>query len=593
MILQALTAYYERRAADPESGIAPRGWEWKALPFLIEIDLRGEFVQLVDTRTAAGQRLVARLYLVPKAVVRGSDVKPNLLWDNLAYALGTKGVRGETSPRVVSQHLAFVAAIEDLFGAEPADADLAVVLRFAKEVPLDAVRADPLWAEAATDNPFVSFRIAGETDLVCQSAAVQAALARASVTGASTSRTIRTDLVTGRQASIARLHPPIKGVRGANTSGAQLVSFNLPAFESYGRKQGDNAPVGEAAAFAYTTALNSLLASGSRQRALVADTTLAFWGERSNAGVLEDALGALFSEPARHDPHAGTDAIAALYAAHRSGSRPVRSDDGRFYVLGLAPNAARLAVRFFCTGTVAEIGRQLIGHFDDLDIAHGPNDPVRPTLFRILASTAVHGKADAISPLLGGAVVSAILGGGPYPAQLLEGSIRRAQAERDVHFVRAATIKACINRLVRASWLHTKELTVSLDPENPDPSYLLGRLFAVLERAQEWASPGLNATIRDRYFVAASTTPLVVFPRLLALNNHHVAKIDGAGRRIWIERTIGEIMSGIATIPAHLALPAQGGFVVGYYHQRHAFRNAVGGSAGAPAESSETQEGAN
>lgn len=583
MILQALTEYYERRAADPKSGIAPPGWEWKALPFLVEIDRRGVFAQLVDTRTLDGKRLVARRYLVPKAVIRTSGNKPNLLWDNLEYALGTDGGDAAPSARVVARHAAFVVAIEARLGAAPADAGVTAVLRFVRDVPLDTIRADPLWKEASAAGGFISFRIAGATELVCQSAAVRAALTGASVTGASTPGPVGIDLVTGLQGPIARLHPPIKGVRGANTSGGAIVSFNLAAFESYGREQGDNAPVGEAAAFAYTTALNSLLATGSRQRALVADTTVVFWGERRDANLLEDALGALFSEPTRDDPHAGTDAIAALYAAHRAGALPA-DDGGRFYILGLAPNAGRLAVRFWHVATVREIGERIVAHFDDVAIAHGPNDPEHPTLFRILAGTAVQGRADAVAPLLGGEVVRSILAGIPYPEPLLEGVIRRARVEQEVRYVRAATIKACLNRLVRSSRLRTKELTVSLDPENPDPAYRLGRLFAVLERAQEWASPGVNATIRDRYYGAASTTPLAVFPRLLALKNHHVAKIENPGRRVSVERAIGEIMEGIPAIPAHLTLPAQGAFAVGYYQQRQSFFTPK-------AELAETEEG--
>jgi len=580
MILQALTEYYDRRAADPESGIAPPGWEWKAFPFLVEIDRRGSFVQLVDTRMPEGKRVVATRYLVPKAVIRTSGVKANLLWDNIEYALGAEAGTETPSARAGRQHNAFIAAIEAHFGPAPADADLALLLRFARHVPMKAIRADAHWAEASAANSFVSFRIAGETALLCQSDAVRATLAGSSVTGASVPGGTGTCLVTGAQGPIARLHPPVKGVRGANTSGANIVSFNLPAFESYGREQGNNAPVGEAAAFAYTTALNSLLASGSRQRALVADATVAFWGERREATALEEALAALFSEPAKDDPHAGTAALAALYAAHRSGAVPA-DDGGRFYVLGLAPNAARLAVRFWQVGTVREIGERIVEHFDDLEIVHGPRDPERPTLFRVLAGTAVQGRADDVSPLLGGEVVRSILAGAPYPAPLLEGAIRRSRAEQDVRYIRAATIKACLNRLVRSSRLHAKELTVSLDLENPDPAYRLGRLFAVLERAQEWASPGLNATIRDRYYGAASTTPLAVFPRLLALKNHHVAKIDSTGRQIWVERNIGEIMDGIPGIPSHLTLAAQGAFAVGYYHERQSFF----------APKTETQEG--
>lgn len=585
MILQALTEYYDRRAADPESGIAPPGWEWKALPFLVEISRSGGFVQLVDTRTPNGKRLIAQRYLVPKAVVRASAVKANLLWDNLEYAIGAEAGSATPSARVVRRHEAFVAAIEDRFGPDPADAGLAAVLTFVRSVPLAAIRADPLWPEVSAGNPFVSFRVAGEAALVCQSADVRTSIAGSSATGGSAIGATGTCLVTGDRGPIARLHPPIKGVRGANTSGAGIVSFNLPAFESHGREQGDNAPVGEAAAFAYATALNSLLVQGSRQRALVADTTVVFWGERREADLVESALHALFSEPVRDNPNAGTEAIAALYAAYRSGAAPV-DDGGSFYVLGLAPNAARLAVRFWRVGTVREIGERIVAHFDDLAIVRAPYDPEHPTLFRILAATAVQGKADAVSPLLGGSVVRSILDGGPYPAPLLEGAIRRTHAEREVRYVRAATIKACLNRLVRSSRLDTKELTMALDPENPDPAYRLGRLFAVLERAQESASPGLNATIRDRYYGAASTTPLAVFPRLLALKNHHVAKLEHPGQRIRIERMVGEIIDGIPAIPAHLTLAGQGAFAVGYYHQRQSYF--------APkSETTEPQEGTN
>jgi CRISPR-associated protein Csd1 len=569
MILGALADYYERRLADPDSGIAPPGWEWKALPYLVEIDRWGAFVQLVDTRTPDGKRVVAARFLVPKAVVRTVGVKANLLWDSVEYALG-RGPDG-TTPRVVREHDAFRTVITDRFGAAPSDPGIAAVLRFVGAVPLAALAADPLWSEVVAANPFVSFRIAGEAALVCQAEAVRAALATdsAGVASGGAGTPSRVCLVTGRGGRIARLHPPIKGVRAANTSGATIVSFNLAAFESYNREQGDNAPVSEAAAFAYTTGLNSLLAAGSRQRALVADTTVVFWGERREATEVEAAIAALFSEPAPDNPHAGTAALAALYASHRSGSFP--ADDGRFYVLGLAPNAARLAVRFWHVATVREIGARILAHFEDLDIAHGPGEPPHLTLFRILAGTAVQGKADAVSPALGGEVVRAILDGLPYPASLLEAAVRRSRAEQRVTYPRAAAIKASLNRLVRSSRLQAKELNVSLDLANPDPAYRLGRLFAVLERAQEMASPGLNATIRDRYYGAASTTPLVVFPRLLTLKNHHVAKIEATGRRAWIERLVGEIVDGIPEIPAHLALPAQGAFAIGYYHQRQDF----------------------
>ena len=570
MILQALAEYYDRRAAETDADIAPPGWEWKALPFLIEIDRDGSFVQFVDTRQADGRRMVAQSYLVPKAVVRTVGIKANLLWDSLSYVLGIEGRMPDPSARVARQHEAFIAAIEERFGATPEDAELRAVLQFVRKVPTHAIAAAALWEEISSANPFMSFRIAGTDRLVAQSDTVQVALADGSAIGSSDAGNYGICLATGTYGPVARLHPPIKGVQGAQTMGASLVSFNLPAFESYGHSQGDNAPVGEAAAFAYTTALNSLLAAGSTQRARVADTTVVYWGERDTAKSVESAISALFSEPAPDDPDAGTQAVSALLDAYRTGRLPV-DGGGRFYVLGLAPNSARLAVRFWHVATVTEMSNRIALHLDDLEIVRSPRDPAFPTLFRILSGTAVQGKSEAISPLLGGTVVRAILDGRPYPFELLEGAIRRSRTEREIRYVRAATIKACLNRLIRSNRSQMKEMTVSLDPENPDPAYRLGRLFAVLERAQEEASPGLNATIRDRYYGAASTTPLAVFPRLLTLKNHHIAKLDVPGRRVWIERTVGEIVDGIPVIPAHLGLADQGAFAIGYYHQRQAF----------------------
>jgi CRISPR-associated protein Csd1 len=380
-------------------------------------------------------------------------------------------------------------------------------------------------------------------------------------------------------AEITRLHPAIKGVWGAQSVGANIVSFNLRAFESYGKeqKQGENAPVGKHAAFAYTTALNHLLGKDSKQRMQVGDASTVFWASAKT--FLEDSFASLFSEPSKDDPDGETPAVKALYESVKQGNLNVSDSTTQFFVLGLAPNAARISIRFWLTGTVQEFSQRIVEHFDDIAIGHAPYEPPYPSLFRLLASTALQGKAENIPPHLGGDMMRAILSGLPYPETLLQSSLRRIRAEREVNYPRAALIKACINRKTRRTntagdSAPEEELHVSLDPANTNAGYRLGRLFAALEKVQEEASPGLNATIRDRFYGAASSTPVTVFSNLLKLNKHHLAKIENRGRAVNLEKLIGEIVDAIngdEGFAAHLTIADQGRFAIGYYHQKQAF----------------------
>ena len=263
-------------------------------------------------------------------------------------------------------------------------------------------------------------------------------------------------------------------------------------------------------------------------------------------------------------------ALRALYRAVETGRFAVGSDDTRFYVLGLAPNAARIAVRFWDTAPAIELARRIRRHFDDIAVARSPRDPEHLSLFRLLAATAVQGKADNIPPNLGGEVMRAILEGLPYPATLLNAAVQRCRAEQQVSHPRAAAIRGWLNRDARRRHLPQEEFSPMLDPDHPSAAYRLGRLFATLEKVQEEASPGLNATIRDRYYGAASATPVAVFTTLLRLKNHHLGKLN-PGRVAQMEKLIGEIMAGIEDFPRHLNLPDQGRFALGYYHQRQAF----------------------
>jgi CRISPR-associated protein Csd1 len=566
MILQALYDYYQRKACDPDKArrLPAFGLEDKEIPFIIELTAAGKPLGIVDTRQGEGKKKAARRYLVPKGIKRASGVAANLLWDTAEYALGVD-TRGKPE-RVREQHAAFRQRIADLPEAAREDAGLQALAAFYADYGYAALESHASWSEILEANPVVSFRLHPDGDLICQRPLLLTATA--SVVDADEASGVC--LITGQIAKPERLHTAIKGVWGAQSSGANIVSFNLDAFTSYNKAQGDNAPVGEAAAFAYTTALNHLLDKNSRQRLQVGDASTVFWAQKEDVDA-EDAFAAIFGE--RDDPDARTDLIRGLLSAVQSGQFDGGRGENRFFVLGLAPNAARISVRFWHAAPLNEIAQRIHQWFDDLRLVRAPNDPEFPSLFRLLTACAVLRKADNIPPNLGGDIMRAILSGASFPATWLNAAVLRCRAEQNVNYLRAAAIKACLNRLLRFqnNSSDEKELLPMLDHDNTSPAYRLGRLFATLEKIQEEASPGLNATIRERYYGAASSTPVSVFTTLLRLKNHHLAKLSNRGRAVNFERLIGEIMAGLGDFPKHLSLPEQGRFALGYYHQRQDF----------------------
>ena len=571
MILQALTDYYRRKCDDPDPAqrLPVFGLEQKEIPFILEINAEGELLQLRDTRELQGKKKVAQVFRVPMGIKKTSGVAANLLWDTLEYVLGvdTKG----KPERVAEQHAAFRARMAALPEAVRQDAGIQAVLRFLDRVDEHQLERQPAWADALESNAVLSFRLQGDMDLVCQRPAVVHAALNATTDDDAPQAMC---LVTGEKAPVERLHASIKGVWGAQTSGANIVSFNARAFESYGKteRQGENAPVSRAAAFAYTTALNHLLRKDSPQRMQVGDASTVFWAERQ--APYETIFGDIFQD----NPDASTDKVEALLNAVHSGHWGPMDKDLRYHVLGLAPNAARISIRFYHCVTLQELGQRIAQHFDDLALVRGPNDARYPSLFRLLTAVALQNKADNIPPNLGGAVVDAILAGPnvPYPSLWLNAAVGRCRAEQTVNYLRAAAIKACLNRQQRHAALSSpslapeKEFLPMLDLSNTNPAYRLGRLFAVLEKIQEEASPGLNATIRDRYYGAASSTPVAVFTTLLRLKNAHLKKLPG-GRVASFEKLMGEVLGPVTDFPKHLPLPDQGRFALGYYHQRQDF----------------------
>lgn len=575
MILQALSEYYRRKIDDPDPAkrLPAFGLEQKEIPFVLEIAADGTLVQLRDTRALVGTKKVGRSFRVPQGVKKTSGVAANLLWDSMEYVLGID-TRGKPE-RVVEQHAAFRTRIEALPARAREDEGIQAVLRFLTSFDPSRLEAEAAWPELLETNPVMSFLLHGDVDLVCQRPAVVSAALNVSDEADAPQAMC---LVSGEIAPVERLHAPIKGVWGAQTSGANIVSFNARAFESYGKtqRQGENAPVSKAAAFAYTTALNHLLRKDSLQRMQVGDASTVFWAEQDHE--LEAELSVILGESYKGDPDGNTLAVRALYSAVQSGSLgTLESTQNRFHVLGLSPNAARVSIRFYHCLPLHELAARIVAHFEDLKMVRGKTDAEYPSLFRLLAAVAVQGKADNIPPNLGGAVIDAVLGGptAPYPALWLNAAVNRCRAEQSVNYLRAAAIKACLNRSIRRRTQVSidtpeQEFLPMLDLTNANAAYRLGRLFSALEKIQEEASPGLNATIRDRYYGAASSTPVAVFTTLLRLKNSHLKKLS-IGRSVWFEKLLGEVLGAVNDFPKHLSLQDQGRFALGYYHQRQAF----------------------
>jgi len=588
MILQALTQYYDRLLNDPSVDISPLGFERKAIDFLIILTQEGEFDGLRDLRDGTGKKKKGRLTRVPKGVKRTAGVAANLLWDTSPYVLGhllktdkkaklvyrgrgsakklnlsqSKAELRKMLNRLPQQRAAFLEKIEDAFHAME-DVGIHAVIRFLKQGNFNDVYAHPLWQEVEENAGNLTFALSG-SELICQRPEVVRKISEQAKTDSGTELCA----ITGELDDVAQLHTAIKGVWGAQSSGANIVSFNLDAFRSFGKKQGGNAPVGKQAEFAYTTALNYLLAS-KRQRMQVADASTVFWAR--DPTDFEETFISYFEQPTKGEEAVKYDRIRSLLSSVRSGV-PAEEENRPFYVLGLAPNASRISIRFWYAGTLKEIKERIARFFEEIEIVKSGRDPEFLSLLQLLSSTATEGKIDNLPPNLGGEFARAVMLGGIYPKTMLAGAVRRCKAEQRVPYARASIIRACLVR--NFSKKNQKEVSVALDKHYDNIGYVLGRLFAVLERIQEKAQSGLNKTIRDTYFGAATSSPLVTFKRLDDLSVHHLAKIRNSGQpTVWFEKMKQDIFELIppSGIPKVLKMEDQARFAVGYYHQRQDF----------------------
>lgn len=576
MILQALTAYYEQLVR--QGKLSAPGWDDS---FKVSYELRlndaGQLLRVVPllTEKTVGKKtvLAPRAMRVPAHEKRSSGIAANFLCDNSTYLLGADE-KGKPE-RAADCFKACAKLHHTILDGVDSPAARALLAYFDSWDPAQAA-AHPLLAEQwkeITGNANLIFGYEA-TDhshsFVNDDLAIQNAW-QAHYNDRSADSDMGQCLITGKYAPIERTHPNISGVPGAQSSGAALVSFNAPAFCSYGHEQGDNAPVSKYAAFAYTTALNRLLADRSHCKH-VGDTTILCWAENAEP-VYQDAM-SMFLFGA--DEAAGiqeSDVQAALKRLSAGQTVPFLekelSPDQHFYLLGLAPNAARLSVRFFLRDTFGSFAQNLQKHAEEMEIDCSEKEKFRTLpIWAVVNETTrtVPGQPAKPSPQLAGDLLRAVLTGGRYPATLLNGVTLRIRAEQNVTRGRAAVIKAYYLRNYPTE-LNKEVYTVSLN-ETTNVPYLLGRLFSVLEAVQKAANPGINTTIKDRYFNAACATPGMSFPTLLRLSQKHLRKLND-GLATHYDKQITELMAQLpeSGFPARLSLPDQGKFTIGYYHQ--------------------------
>lgn len=565
MILQALCEYYDRKLKLGE--MARDGFIEKNIDFVVHLNRDGAYKMIEDLREPQGKNLIGKRYIVPsigkqalKHTNSGKDA--NLLWDNSSFALGI-GDKGDKKSGV------FIATIREFYPSPPEDVRALLVFlenREWREAATKEMLADSVFGKALEKgSPIIAFRVA-EGPLLFEEPHVAQAMSQKDASGEKTG----VCLVSGQEnVPVALTHSVIK-IAGGQSSGCNLVSFNAASFCSYGLKQSLNASTGSSAANAYAKSLQMLIDSRDNKVRL-ADMTVLSWAQRSEeaeAKALEEGMTCVFSDPPNDAPDKGVLQIKGLLEAVESGKylKPL----GNFYILGLSPNSSRLSVRYWESGPIGIFVDRIKQHFDDFSICRHPKEPDYLSLKQILRSVALQNEIAKMPPNIAGDVVRSILSGTSYPYTLFNITIRRIRAEREVDRARASILKAYINREIRLrkkGFWEAEEMTMGLDKTNMDIGYRLGRLFAVLEKIQEDALGKLNAGIRDRFYGGASSTPALVFPRLLQLKNHHIDKL-AEGRAIYVEKMIGAIMDGIDRFPTHLTLEKQGSFAIGYYHQR-------------------------
>ena len=582
MIIQRLHEYYNILAKDPDVDIPHMGYEKANTSIALTISLEGELISALDMRAEGrGNKLVPVSVEVPFLKRRTSGIDPYFLSDNAAYLLGID--YPENPDRTKHSKEASTKLHNDILQGID-DNGAKAVLRFLNRWELKDINNSTKLAECMeiiNNGGRIVFRLEGEDGYIHERIKIR----QAWEAYCSNIQVLEKNqcLVSGNIGAIAKTHPPIKGVYGSQSSGAALISFNDQAFESYGKKQNFNSPISEEVAFSYTTILNYML-KHPKHHIKIGDETVILWAEKSESLYEEILLQLLDTEEEQDNKSSSTykhsmqsvQAVADILQRVKQGKSIEGSMIGfdpnvKFYILGLSPNNARLSVRFWHTDHFGKLVERVVSHHIDLMIEKLPHAPNEISLRRILDETVPKKARDRkVNPLLAGAIMRSILLGAPYPQMLYTTILNRIKADGDINYIRVAIIKGCLIRNARNEKSHIKErmLTMSLNEENTSIGYNLGRLFACLEKVQQDATPKLNATIKDRYFSSASATPQAVFPVLLRLAQHHIAKSEFGGLR---DKEIQEVIGRVDKFPTNLSLEEQGQFVLGYYHQKQDF----------------------
>lgn len=557
MILKALYDYYERCG-----NLSQIGLENKEIGYLIVVDYDGTFIR-VESRMK--DKKTASTFVVLQSVKRsGTKFIPNYLWDNYEYVIGGKNCK-------VAKHNAFKNMVESFKQILPQNKNIHAISEFYKKYNNieGAIKSDPLFAELIKTNKNISFLLKGEEKIAAEDKEAHQAVLSHNVE----ETPCQTCLITGEKSRIARLHTTIKLTKDTGP----LVSFQTSkGYDSYGKQRGFNAPVSEDAEFAYTTALNAMLQKGSRNKFSVGNRTFVFWASSNSDAAKQteecafDLLG--YAEEETDDPNAKIEQVRKVFRAIYTGHMSTSLDE-RFYILGLAPNSARIAVVYWSECSLREFAGMILRHFEDMEIADTPKDK-KPYMGvkDMLSAVTLSGKQSEATPNLPEAVVRSVFQGIPYPSTLFSACIRRIRAESGnknknaTRIARMAIIKGYLNRIDK-----NNKISIMLDKNNTNPGYLCGRLFAVLDRIQKEANN--ISSIRERYMNAASATPATVFATILNLSTHHMEKLANDGRKVFYEKIKQEIIDKIPSsgFPTHLDLQDQGRFFVGYYHQRQDF----------------------
>lgn len=576
MIIQELRSYFQRL---PQEEVAPAGYAPQEIKFMVEIDRNGRFVALVDQRGERGRGTRYAAPADPGAMTRTS-ASPSpatcySLWETVGYLAGhPKSDSPRDVQRAAKQLEAFRHKVAQVAVDLPDVPGVRAIANFYETRQVDALKMSPLWEQCSSvAGAKMAFRLTDEAAPVFSDPRVVEYIVRQSTADEdSGTADVGRCLLTGERAAIALTHyaTPIVGSR----ANAGLVSMQKSSgYDSYGRQQADNAPISVRAMHEYTKALNYLLAS-RRHTIRIGELTLIVWAPAKPTPAVAgfEAGFCELVDPSIAQRDGASAMLEDLRRAVFAGSGVARSDE-EFCMLGLLPNAGRLSVALWSEMPVGRVVRQLVQHYQDLELVRPDWEPPQISLSDMVRAAAPQGKLDRAPRALAPRIVESIIGGAPYPMALYQGVMIRIRADRKPTYRQVAVVKACLNRWARRNQFRAEEVGVSLNASFDNYGYLLGRTLAVLERIQEQANPGrqINAPLLERYYGSASTSPATVFPLLMRLKVHHLAKIQQPSTKIYLERLLGEIMGvwpGGINYPEHLSLQDQGYFAIGYYHQR-------------------------